>query len=106
MQPCMCMCAGVCCVSLCVGACLRALQPLPIVCSSNPHILFWVLCRSVSYLKFAQTEPLLEQLLTALPTLPPKPPQLLYTSSLLLSGYSDWLGKALDAGHCTGLMQR
>jgi hypothetical protein len=53
---------------------------------------------------FAPTEPMLEQLLTALPTLPPKPPQLPYTSSLLLSAYAEWLDKAINAGRCSNLI--
>jgi hypothetical protein len=47
---------------------------------------------------------MLEQLMTALPTLPPKPPQLPYTSSLLLSAYAEWLEKAISAGRCGNLL--
>jgi hypothetical protein len=53
---------------------------------------------------FAPTEPMLEQLFTALPTLPPKPAQLPYTSSLLLSAYAEWLDKAISAGRCVNLI--
>lgn len=75
-------------------------------------VICWVLsarhaaCSCIDRLPFSPAEPQLEQLLSALPSLPPQPPQLSYTAALLLSAYAEWLGRALVAGRCAGLLPR
>jgi hypothetical protein len=60
--------------------------------------------RHIRILNFGHPEPLLQQLIAALPTLPSQEPHLIYTACLLLSSYSEWLGVELGAGCCDQLL--
>ncbi|GBF90722.1 hypothetical protein Rsub_03023 [Raphidocelis subcapitata] len=67
--------------------------------------------RSIRRIAAPPGDPQLEALLSALPGLPTPPAPaaaglLRYTAALVVAGYADWLGRAMAAGRCQGMLQR
>jgi hypothetical protein len=88
------------CALALVGISLKRIRLLLEFAAAAAH------ARCIKGLAFSPVEAQLEQLFQALPSLPSQPPQLSYTSALLVSSYAEWLGKAISAGHCGALLPR